>query len=168
VLQALQYIVRCCELKSQYLPLQVRRHKRKQSELHGKYLKSEVPNPEFEHEEGHSGRGGGSGGAENGGALARGDDYERLALQKDRAAAAGAGPVTPRSAKVVTPRAGGAGATAAAAAGGAAAGGALGGLLGRRKVHEAIHSRYLTRPLLHPNHPHLGFRVATHGAPGSS
>lgn len=115
--------------------MQVRRHRRKQSELHGKYLKSEVPNPEFEHEEARGGRGGG-GGADNGGALARGDDYERLALQKDRAAAAGAGPVTPRSAKAATPRAGSTGGAAAAAAGGAAAGGALGGLLGRKKVRK--------------------------------
>lgn len=119
--------------------LQVKRHRRKQSELHGKYLKSERPNPEFEHDEGRGGARGGPGtgpaagtGGE-GNTLARGDDYERLAVQKDRTTAAGAGPMTPRSAKAPTPRAGGHGGAAAAAGAGAGAG-ALGGLLGRKKV----------------------------------
>ena len=114
--------------------LQVRRHRRKQSELHGKYLKSEARNPEFEHDEGRAGldgRGGGGGADKN--ALARGDDYERLAVKKDGATAAGTGPVTPRSAKAATPRAGGSGGAAAAAGAGAGAG-ALGGLLGKKKV----------------------------------
>lgn len=109
----------------------MRRHRRKQSELHGKYLKSEAPNPEFEHDEGRTGPNG-RGGGTDGNALARGDDYERLAVKKDGATAAGAGPVTPRSAKTATPRAGAGGAVAAAGAGAGA--GALGGLLGRKKV----------------------------------
>lgn len=116
------------------LILQVKRHRRKQSELHGKYLKSEQPNPEFEHDEGHGGAGGGmpnggSGAQDAGNAVARGDDYERLPVKKDGATAAGAGPVTPRSAKASTPRGG-----AAAAAGAGAGAGVLGSLLGRKKV----------------------------------
>ena len=111
----------------------MRRHRRKQSELHGKYLKSEVPNPEFEHDEGRTGPDGRGGGAGDKNALARGDDYERLAVKKDGATAAGTGPVTPRSAKAATPRAGGSGGAAAAAGVGAGAG-ALGGLLGKKKV----------------------------------
>jgi len=113
--------------------LQIRRHRRKQAELHGKYLKSERPNPEFEHDETRgdpNGRGGGA----DGNALARGDDYERLAVQKDNATAAGTGPVTPRANKATTPRAGGhAGAAVAAGAGAGAGAGALGGLLGKKK-----------------------------------
>jgi len=109
--------------------LQIRRHRRKQAELHGKYLKSERPNPEFEHDETRGGPNGRGGGAD-GNALARGDDYERLAVQKDNATAAGTGPVTPRANKATTPRAGGHAGTAAAAGAGA---GALGGLLGKKK-----------------------------------
>lgn len=98
-----------------------------------KYLKSETVNPAFEAEEAsaaEAGRGGDpkSGG---GGALARGDDFERLRVEP--ATAAGG-----KSATAGTPRAGakglsgkrGAGAAAAAAAGG----GALGALMGRKKV----------------------------------
>ena len=124
-----------CEL------LQVRRHRRKQSELHGKYLKSERQNPEFEHDEGRAssdGRGGGP----DGNALARGDDYERLAVKKDGATAAGGGPVTPRSTKAATPRAGVGGAAAVAGVGagaGALGAGALGGLLGKKKVQTQNH-----------------------------
>ena len=136
--------------------LQVRRHRRKQSELHGKYLKSEARNPEFEHDEGRAG-GDSRGGGPDGNALARGDDYERLAVKKDGATAAGGGPVTPRSAKAATPRAGaGVGAAAAAAGVGAVGGGALGGLLGKKKVQ--------TNSL----HPHVWCSLllrACHGQP---
>ncbi len=129
--------LKVCEL------LQVRRHRRKQSELHGKYLKSEARNPEFEHDEGRAGSDG-RGGGPDGNALARGDDYERLAVKKDGATAAGGGPVTPRSAKAATPRAGAGGAATAAGVGagaGALGAGALGGLLGKKKVQTFFYSQ---------------------------
>ena len=72
---------------------------------------------------------GGGGARDAGNAVARGDDYERLPVKKDGATAAGAGPVTPRSAKASTPRGG-----AAAAAGAGAGAGVLGSLLGRKKA----------------------------------
>ncbi len=117
--------------------MQLRRRRRKEGE---KYLKSETVNPAFEAEEG--GPAGGTGGA-----LARGDDFERLRVPGDGGAAAAANgtsaPVgTPKSAKGLSgKRAGGA---AAAAAGG----GALGALIGgRRKVGHLLSYPSVIAPL---------------------
>ncbi len=92
-----------------------------------KYLKSETVNPAFEAELGAAEAGRGPGGPGSGGALARGDDFERLRVEP-AAGAKGVDGGTPKGSKGLTPKSG----RAAAAA--AAGGGALGGLLGRKKV----------------------------------
>lgn len=95
-----------------------------------KYLKSETVNPAFEAEEGaaQAGRGAGPAGpGTGGGALARGDDFERLRVEP-AVGAKGVDGGTPKGGKGLTPRRGG-GAAAAAAGGGA-----LGALMGRKKV----------------------------------
>ncbi|BDA47263.1 probable LRR receptor-like serine/threonine-protein kinase at N-terminal half [Coccomyxa sp. Obi] len=106
----------------------VRRHKRKQ--MGEKYLKSETVNPAFEAEEAaEAGRGGDPKSGGGGGALARGDDFERLRVEPAAAGGKAGAAGTPKAGAKGLSAKRGAGAAAAAAAGG----GALGALMGRKK-----------------------------------